>query len=236
MKKIWIIGLLALLGNAMTQAGEIMVKDFVVEDFTKLRVYNNFDVLYRQSTDSAGMVVIMADKEDMEKITCTNKKERLIIKCKGIVDQENMLGSIILYSSSLEEVENNGIGSIEVASPLSGMELKAKVIGNGGITIPQVDYDRVRVTVVAGKGKVNVGGTCREAILKVTGAGQIEADDLVAEDVSCRISVNGVVGCHATQDLKIWVTGRGEVYYRGTPTIKKSSLGDLEVRSLEGME
>ena len=36
------------------------------------------------------------------------------------------------------------------------------------------------------------------------------------------------------EKLSAWATGNGEVYYRGTPEIKKNSLGELSVRSLEG--
>lgn len=92
----------------------------------------------------------------------------------------------------------------------------------------------MKASVLTGKGKISLTGKCREAELSVTGAGQIEADRLTARDVTCRIRGVGVIGCHATQKLTAKATGNGEVYYRGTPEIKKLSLGELSVRSLEG--
>lgn len=65
-------------------------------------------------------------------------------------------------------------------------------------------------------------------------AGQIEADRLTARDVTCRIRGVGVIGCHATQKLTAKATGNGEVYYRGTPEIKKLSLGELSVPFVGG--
>ena len=145
-----------------------------------------------------------------------------------------MQGAIIVYSTALEYVENNGLGSIQIVSPISGAAFQAKVLGNGSISAPQIDYGIVKASVLTGKGKISLTGKCREAELSVTGAGQIEADRLTARDVTCRILGEGVIGCHATQKLTAKATGNGEVYYRGTPEIKKLSLGELSVRSLEG--
>ena len=146
-----------------------------------------------------------------------------------------MQGSIIVYSTALEYVENNGIGSVQITSPVSGAAFQAKVIGNGLIAGRHIDYGLVKASVLTGSGKVVLAGKCREAELSVTGTGQVEADGLVARDVSCRITGNGVIGCHAQKKLTAWATGNGEVYYRGTPEIKKNSLGELSVRSLEGL-
>ena len=65
MKKVWSI--LAVLSMSLTalQAVETSVKQLSVDDFYKMKVYNNFDVSYRQSADSAGVIVIMASTEDI---------------------------------------------------------------------------------------------------------------------------------------------------------------------------
>ena len=205
MKKVWSI--LAVLSMSLTalQAVETSVKQLSVDDFYKMKVYNNFDVSYRQSADSAGVIVIMASTEDISHVECVSKKGQLTIKYKGSSDKEQMQGAIIVYSTALEYVENNGLGSIQIVSPISGAAFQAKVLGNGSISAPQIDYGIVKASVLTGKGKISLTGKCR-----------------------------GVIGCHATQKLTAKATGNGEVYYRGTPEIKKLSLGELSVRSLEG--
>lgn len=87
---------------------------------------------------------------------------------------------------ALEYVENNGLGSIQIVSPISGAAFQAST-GNGSISAPQIDYGIVKASVLTGKGKISLTGKCREAELSVTGAGQIEADRLTARDVTCRI-------------------------------------------------
>ncbi len=236
MKRAWIIAVITLLCGVVAQAGEIVVAQLSVFDFYQLRVYNNFDVVYQQSADSAGMVVVMVAEEEVDNVVCESKKGRLIIKYRGVADKEQMQGSVMVYSTALEEIENHGIGLIEVASPLSGERFQAKVIGNGSIVVPEVDFNTVSANVMTGKGTIRLGGVCQNAELKVTGTGQIEADELKAQEASCRISGNGVIGCYAIKNLKAWVTGRGEIYYRGTPAINKSSLGELVIRSLEDIE
>ena len=88
------------------QAVETSVKQLSVDDFYKMKVYNNFDVSYRQSADSAGVIVIMASTEDISHVECVSKKGQLTIKYKGSSDKEQMQGAIIVYSTALEYVEN----------------------------------------------------------------------------------------------------------------------------------
>ena len=75
MKKVWSI--LAVLSMSLTalQAVETSVKQLSVDDFYKMKVYNNFDVSYRQSADSAGVIVIMASTD--RKSTRLNSSHRL---------------------------------------------------------------------------------------------------------------------------------------------------------------
>lgn len=102
MKKVWSI--LAVLSMSLTalQAVETSVKQLSVDDFYKMKVYNNFDVSYRQSADSAGVIVIMASTEDISHVECVSKKGQLTIKYKGSSDKEQMQGAIIVYSTALE--------------------------------------------------------------------------------------------------------------------------------------
>ena len=132
MKKIgmWAVCLLSVVGM-QAQTVETSVKQLAVDDFYKMKVYNNFDVSYRQNADSAGVIVVMAATDDIENIECVSKKGQLTIKYKGPRDKEQMQGSIIVYSTALEYVENNGIGSVQITSPVSGAAFQAKVIGNG---------------------------------------------------------------------------------------------------------
>ena len=99
MKKVWSI--LAVLSMSLTalQAVETSVKQLSVDDFYKMKVYNNFDVSYRQSADSAGVIVIMASTEDISHVECVSKKGQLTIKYKGPSDKEQMQGAIIFYST-----------------------------------------------------------------------------------------------------------------------------------------
>ncbi len=236
MKKIWSVWVLCLLCILTGRAQEASVKRITVDDFYKLKVYHNFDVTYRQNADSAGVIEIMASVGDLSHIECVSKKGELVIRYKGIYDKEQMQGAIILYSTALESVENNGLGLIQIASPITGSGFRGKVIGNGSIDVQQMDFGVVDASVIAGKGTITLNGVCREAELSVTGSGQIEADRLNARDVVCKIRGTGVVGCHATHKLTVRATGNAEVYYRGNPEIHKIALGELSVRSLEGAE
>ena len=80
MKKIgmWAVCLLSVVGM-QAQTVETSVKQLAVDDFYKMKVYNNFDVSYRQNADSAGVIVVMAATDDIENIECVSKKGQLTI-------------------------------------------------------------------------------------------------------------------------------------------------------------
>ena len=65
MKKVWsILAVLSMSLNAF-EGGETSVKKLLGDDFFKMKGYNNFDVSYRQSADSAGVIVVKASTEDI---------------------------------------------------------------------------------------------------------------------------------------------------------------------------
>ena len=74
MKKVWSI--LAVLSMSLTalQAVETSVKQLSVDDFYKMKVYNNFDVSYRQSADSAGVIVNGIDRGYFSCRMCIEKR------------------------------------------------------------------------------------------------------------------------------------------------------------------
>lgn len=76
-------------------------------------------------------------------------------------------------------------------------------------------------------------GTSSSAKYTVAGAGDIQADDLKAEDVSAVITGTGTIACFATKELSVGGLGSGKINYRGTPAIKTKLLSKVKLISID---
>ena len=89
---------------------------------------------------------------------------------------------------------------------------------------------QLEMHILSGKGKIIASGKCDDLSLRLVGTGEIQADQVTATNVSCRIMGTGSIGCHVDGgQLKVNGSGTGKVYYKGTPskvTVRK--LGTIK--------
>ena len=78
---------------------------------------------------------------------------------------------------------------------------------------------------VNGAGTVGARGTTDNLTVSTTGAGHIQAGELQARNVDITVTGTGSVVTHATEKLKVDITGAGVVRYSGDPELQKSVHG-----------
>ena len=61
----------------------------------------------------------------------------------------------------------------------------------------------------------------------MVGTGTIQADELKADRVNCKIMGGGNIGCWATESLDVRGIGSTRIYYKGKPKIKKVGGGKV---------
>lgn len=222
--------------GAATAAAEYALN---VKDFTQLVVDDGFNVEYKSSADSAGMAVFHAPKNIADKIIFENNNKGKLVIQKSFHEEDELvegLPVITVYSRFLKEVKNNGDSTVRVLSVQPTMEFKATVIGNGRLVVRGLDCSKFEGAIKTGNGTMVVTGKCVQAILSNTGTGAIQADNLEAENVSCRFFGTGTTGCWATKVLTVKGVMAGKLYYRNKPErIRNYSVG-VKIYSLEGTE
>lgn len=226
--------LLALVATISTASAQESLYTLKVDDFTELEVVGDLDVVYRCSADSAGMVLFTTTPEIAPKIIFKPGKKKLKIELDtesdaGAADADLELPTVTVYSSALNKVRNAGTGLVTVVAPQvdnSKRKFSAEVMGNGYLTVRYVSASEVSASLTTGNGQLYISGFTPKASLKLTGTGVIQADELQAEQVSCRLFGTGTIGCNASQSLSVYGAGSGNVYYRGTPAkVKDNSIG-----------
>ncbi|MDE5836844.1 MAG: DUF2807 domain-containing protein [Paramuribaculum sp.] len=226
MKKLFITLAITALGCSASYSQSVTKYELDVKDFIELKVTDGINVNYICNPDSAGKAVFYASPEMASQIMFkpgSSKLEILLAPKEERINRE--LPTVTVYSKYLNFVENSGDSIVRVLSVASGPKFKARVIGNGRISVRNVEANTVEGALDTGKGYITIFGTCTEAKLNCTGTGHIQADGLIAQNVNCRLAGTGTIGCNAVQTLNIMGIGSGTVFYKGNPQIKKRAVG-----------
>jgi len=210
------------------QDGSHLVK---VGDFSRLVLIDNINVNYRCNADSAGIAVVDCPKEVADRILFNKSdKGRLSIQLDNLTGELHNLPTITIYSSSLEEAENSGDSTLRLSGLPPMKKFKVRNIDNGKVIVRGVRASQLELQILSGKGKIITDGSCDDLSLRLVGTGEIQADEVDAVNVSCRIIGTGNIGCNVMGgELKVSGSGTGKVYYKGNPskvTVRK--LGSIK--------
>ena len=215
----------------MTGLAQATRHEVKVGNFTRLSLVDNINVNYRCNADSAGLAVFTCPQDVADRLMFTlNPKGRLSIQVEDEYERIGKLPTITIYSSSLDEAENAGDSTLRVSGLPPMKEFKLRLIDNGKVIAKGLRASRLELQILSGKGKIIADGSCDDLSLRLVGTGEIQADNVTATNVSCRIMGTGRIGCHVNGgDLKVSGSGTGKVYYKGNPskvTVRK--LGTIK--------
>lgn len=214
------------------------MQDFAVKvgDFTQLSVVDNINVEYRCNADSTGYAKFSAVPAMANQLIFTNnKKGKLSITVGSDSVYTKNLPKIVVYSAYLQSADNQGDSTLHIRSIAPAPHIKFKLMDNGSIIVDDVTATAIDLEILTGMGNIEIGGKCTDLSVKNTGKGTVKAENLVSNNVNCRILGTGKVYCHVNGGkLSIKGSGTGKLYYRGQPGEMKSlQLGTIKAISLD---
>lgn len=151
------------------------------------------------------------------------------------------------------EAKDKHLDKIEVTVDDGRLEIRSKSrswFGNSGsykavITVPSLDYlglsgaTEAVVTGVeaedfeyraSGASETEISGTCVNLSIKVSGASELDAKDLVCQNADVRGSGASEIEVHATETLSVSASGATDIdVYGGPKTNKMSTSGASDV-------
>jgi hypothetical protein len=104
--------------------------------------------------------------------------------------------------------------------------------GSGTIAAEGVDVAALSVAL-SGSGAVTASGRAERVDVKLNGSGDVQLQDLVAQDMHATVSGTGRIALNATESLDASVPGTGSIVYTGNPpSVRKSvsGIGSVDVR------
>lgn len=235
MKRVW-ISLICMVVMTLTAGAQVSRHQVQVGNFSRLALLDDINVNYRCNADSAGIAVFTCNQDVADHfIFNLSDKGRLSIQVDDEYERQGHLPTITVYSASLDEVENSGDSTLRVTGLPPMKAFKVRLTDNGKIITRGVSASQLELQILSGKGKIIADGSCDDLSLRLIGTGEIQADQVEAVNVSCRIMGTGRIGCNVNGGLlKVSGSGTGKVYYKGTPskvTVRK--LGTIKAIPME---
>lgn len=229
-----LILLLSVIIAAVNLHGETVKNHYSLKlnDFDELKVVDGINVDYICDASRAGDVEFEASKDVASSVLFEPSKNKLSIKLASRETPYTDLPTIKVYSRSLVNISNEGDSLVRVMSVVPTSKFSCRVMGNGRLSVRNVDATTIQVSILSGCGIISIYGRCSKAILKITGAGQIQADDLQADEVSCSSTGTGSITCFPQQLLSVGGLG-GSVQYRGKPELKKRFISSVKIKPLD---
>lgn len=208
------------------------------DNFHELKVVDGINVDYECNPQMAGKVVFETTPELAPAVIFEPSKTKLEIKLASRDVKYTNLPTIKVYSTYLTSVSNEGDSTVRVFSVAPGPKFTARLIGNGRLVVRDVKATNVDAKIQTGHGTIVLFGTTESAKLSlIGGSGQIQADELAANEVKCSILGTGHIFCYPLQTLNVSGQGSGTVFYRGTPAlVKKGALVSVKVKSIDAQQ
>ena len=200
-------------------------------DFTRLALIDNVNVNYHCNADSAGLAVFTSTQDVADHLMFSlSSKGQLSIQVADEYERMGNLPTITVYSSSLSEAENAGESTLRVMDLPPMKTFKVRLTDNGKVIVKNVRSSQLEFQILSGKGKIIADGSCDDLALRLIGTGEIQADQVTAVNVSCRIMGTGSMGCKVNGgQLKVNGSGTGKVYYKGNPSkVTVHKLGTIK--------
>jgi hypothetical protein len=212
-------------------SAQVVHHEVKVGNFTRLNLLDDINVDYRCNADSAGLAVFDCTMDVANHLMFSiNDKGRLSIQVDDVYERQGNLPTIILYSSALEDVENSGDSTLRISGLPPMKAFKVRLTDNGKVIVRNVRASKLELQLLSGKGKIIADGSCDNLEIRLIGTGEIQADNVEATDVTCRIMGTGSIGCDVSGgQLKVSGSGTGKVYYKGNPSkVTVHKLGTIK--------
>ena len=199
-----------------------LVKTEVVNGTLKIGFKKGYSISYNK-------LIIRVSSEDINAISLAGsgsidlangvKTNKMNISLAGSGD---VMGKNIFCQEDLR-IALSGSGDVSMQQ-LACNQFDVSLAGSGDVLMKDVNVHTAKVSL-AGSGCVEMYGKTDKSHFELAGSGEILAAGFEAKVVNISIAGSGDVECHATDHLKVSISGSGEVGYKGNPQLELPKRG-----------
>lgn len=208
--------------SSWERSGRTVLEERPVESFTALEINGIFEVYLQQ--DGVEKLEIEADEYALESVEVYQRGDKLRIKRSVNCRRFGNFGKVRLYITvdNLYDLEINGACDLRCDEPirLQNLQFECNNVGRTELVIEAEKLDIQTNTV----GKVYLAGSADTVHLENTSLSRINAYDLYAQVLHLKNTSMGGIRIRAEKELYIDSTGVGNIYCKGDPQVKRTTI------------
>ena len=131
--------------------------------------------------------------------------------------------TIFITIPQIDFLQINGAGNIYGQNSFTATDLFLQIDGSGDMDLG-INANLVNA-FIDGSGNFQLDGACNRLDAQVNGSGEYSAFDLIANEVEVEINGSGEAEVFANDFLRVFIDGRGEVFFKGNPSVFESIRG-----------
>lgn len=206
-------------------------RSYIVTDFDSVRLDAPIDVTVETGRGVSARGE--GEREVLERIDLTVSARVLTIRLRPTAYEGRRAGPtsiarLNLTVPALRRIQFAGAGALHVKGLTQG---KAEIVaaGSGSLSVAGIDSDAMTVTQL-GSGSVALAGKARGAVLRVSGAGALEAGALDVADLDLRLDGPATVTARSQRVARVVAVGPGSVTVEGKGACTVNHAGSGTVR------
>ncbi|MCL2876231.1 MAG: DUF2807 domain-containing protein [Betaproteobacteria bacterium] len=217
-----------LLLTASANAGEpltLHTEHIEVPGIRRVVIETSGDLEIRPGT--ANRLTIEAEPHVIPQLVNTTQQDTLTLRGKGSIATSHKI-RYTLEIPTLQSLIARGSGNIRIGA-FQGCTFELEQAGSGEAIVQDIAYGHIALTL-SGTGNIDISGRGQTLTAKITGAGNIHAENLAVKQAATRITGAGDISINASQRLNNMTSGVGNVRYKGQPQITPviTGVGTIE--------
>ncbi len=210
--------------------------------FNSIENSTSIDVVYEKSDTTS--ITLTADENLIDEIVTETDNNNLVIKTRRDKCLDfNTRPLVTIKAPSVQTVFLTGSGSF-IADDVSGNSVSIKLSGSGDVSVSKIIATALNLSVsgsgnikcndcisansdifLSGSGAIDLAGQSETSNLKISGSGKISAENWVIGSADITITGSGDTFSFVENSLVAFLSGSGNIYLKGNPTINKTITG-----------
>lgn len=212
--------------------GPTVNETFLISDFSKVSLSMGADVNYIYDQDYS--VEVSAQQNVIDAMNIKKDGSTLSLKFRTgthLLKYDKV--TFTVRSPQFEGGNVSGSGDLNVTGDFKSTNLNLDISGSGKIIIQKIETGNVDADI-SGSGKMEIhSGKATTVNTKISGSGKLYLEGMQAEDVSTKTSGSGKTKVWATDKLYARISGSGDVYYKGNPSVSTDISGSGKIEKLD---
>jgi Putative auto-transporter adhesin, head GIN domain len=176
----------------------------------------------------APSVRIITSSDVLKKIAVEQYSDKVRIFVLDHIQAQEL--RIEVTTVGLKYLDLEGAGDVE-AKGFDGPDFTLHIGGASNLTLTSLKVNKFKLDI-SGSGSVNVSGQALTQEVKMNGAAQYRATELISDKVKLRVEGASDVEVFARDRLDVAVSGASSVRYRGDPKVTEDIEGAASITKM----